>query len=222
MKYFAMKVKQETSSSKSEAALKPVRSKKPYKSGQANLTGVNEPEAAAYATIRPAISRSLLRQHDQQGTLKNRTLTEYLVVASKAGRTSVQFANEGMAVHKISFDEKLDVIEGGFTKKGLLELKDRYGISSEALAKILNITNRTIQNKPMTFKFTGNVAEKILGLSEIYSYGMEVFEEQDKFRRWLQVLNPILNNRRPLELLSTQLGMQQVKHELARIDYGIY
>lgn len=93
-------------------------------------------------------------------------------------------------VHKISFNDKLAVIESGFTKKQLLVLKDRYGISLELLAKILNITHRTIQNKPIAFKFTGNVAEKILGLSELYSYGIEVFEDDDKFRRWLDVPNP--------------------------------
>lgn len=147
---------------------------------------------------------------------------DLLVYNNKGGQSSIEFKKTGIPVHEISFDEKLQVIESGFPKKQLLELKERYGISLETMAKILDIAGRSIQNKPIGFKFTGNVAEKILALSDIYSYGTEVFEERDKFIKWLDTPNPVLNNKSPVELLLTQLGMQQVKQELARIDYGIY
>lgn len=160
--------------------------------------------------------------HVKENLIKSKFPTDSLVYINKAGQASVEFNKEGTPVHEISFEEKLDVIQRGFFKEQLLELKDRYGISLKVMANILNITDRSIQNKPKRFKFTGNIAEKMLGLSEIYSYGIEVFEERDKFRKWLDTPNPVLNNKRPVELFLTQLGMQQVRQELARIDYGIY
>ena len=147
---------------------------------------------------------------------------DLLVYINKGEQSSIAFKKSGTPVHEISFDEKLNIIQNGFSKEQLLELKERYGISLETMAKILDIADRSIQNKSLDFRFTGNVAEKILGLSDIYSYGMEVFEERDKFRKWIDTPNPVLANKRPLELFLTQLGMQQVKQELARIDYGIY
>ena len=101
-------------------------------------------------------------------------------------------------------------------------MKDKYGFSLDTLSKILDITDRSIQNKSKDYIFTGNVAEKIFGLSEVYSYGIEVFEERGKFIHWLATPNPILDNKKPVELLFTLLGMQQVKQELGRIDYGIF
>ncbi len=194
---------------------------KRYSKIPSNTSMVKEPDFAAYvAPKHSALHLVPGRLSKKNIPLKNEGMR--LVPVSKSTKRNSHSTADERPVHKISFNEKLQVIENGFQKKSLLQLKDKYGITSDALAKILNITNRTIQSKAMTFKFTGNVAEKILGLSEVYSYGMEVFEEEEKFRAWLQVGSPVLGSKRPLDLLCTQLGMQQVLQELARIDYGIY
>jgi len=147
---------------------------------------------------------------------------EMITYVSDENSPDIKFGKKGMPIHSISFDEKVDLINAGISKKQLLELKNRYGFTLDTLSKILDITDRTIQNKSNDFKFKGNVGEKILGLSELYSYGMEVFQDRDKLRGWLSTPNPILNNKSPVELFLTNAGMQQVKQELGRIDYGIY
>ena len=147
---------------------------------------------------------------------------ELLVYVSHKGKPGLMFEKKGTPVHAISFDEKLGIINRGITKKELLVLKDKFDFSLVILSRILDITDRTIQIKPDGFRFTGNVAEKILNLSELYSYGTEVFQERSRFIKWLDTPNPVLNDKRPEELLVTALGMEQVKQELARLDYGIY
>lgn len=200
----------------SEVKPKSVRTLKPsLKSSKQSST---QREAVNYK-----VGSNTKASHDKGKVItKTKSPGDLLVYINKNGQYSIEFKKAGIPVHKISFDEKISVIQSGFLKEQLLELKERYGISLETMAKILDIADRSIQNKPLDFRFTGNVAEKILGLSDIYSYGVEVFEERDKFRKWIDTPNPVLDNKRPLELFSTQLGMQQVKQELARIDYGIY
>lgn len=147
---------------------------------------------------------------------------DFLVFNDTGVSSGLQYKKKGAPIHTISFNDKIRIIDSGISKRELLLLKDRFGFSLETLSNILDITDRTIQNKPHEFRFTGNVAEKIMSLSELYSYGMDVFEERSKFIKWLDTPSQVLNNKRPLDLFRTMLGMELVKQELGRIDYGIY
>ena len=190
----------------------------------------SEPRVTASISTKKRHTREYLGSSDRQdeATAKKGSTTpaifpkDVLAYVNNAGGSSIEFKDKGTPVHEISFDERLSLIQSGFSKVLLLKLKERYAFSLQTIAKILNITDRSIQNKPKGFRFTGNIAEKIFGLSDLYSYGIDIFEDRDKFRKWLDTPSPILNNKRPIELFLTQLGMQQVRQELARIDYGIY
>ena len=187
-----------------------------------------QPSKKAYA--KPSTRGDLAKSGDPvekaNKVVKNSSVlfdtNELITYVSDENSPNIKFGKKGAPIHTISFDEKVDLINAGISKKQLLELKNRYGFTLDTLSKILDITDRTIQNKSNDFKFKGNVGEKILGLSELYSYGMEVFQDRDKLRGWLSTPNPILNNKSPVELFLTNAGMQQVKQELGRIDYGIY
>lgn len=50
----------------------------------------------------------------------------------------------------------------------------------------------------------------------------EVLGGQEKATHWLNRPNRALGGRRPLDLLDTDLGIQQVEQVLGRIEYGVY
>jgi putative toxin-antitoxin system antitoxin component (TIGR02293 family) len=132
------------------------------------------------------------------------------------------YGDNNLPLHAIAWDEKIELIQDGISKADLMKLKENYGFTLEELSRILDITPRTIQGKALSDKFTGNVGEKILALAGLYSYGLEVFDDEHKYKRWLYTPSPVLKNFKPVELLSTMTGMEEVKHELGRIDYGVY
>jgi uncharacterized protein (DUF2384 family) len=59
-------------------------------------------------------------------------------------------------------------------------------------------------------------------LAELLSYGREVFESKERFNRWLKEPSNALSGNAPLELLDTLYGIDEVKKELGRIEYGVY
>ncbi|MEI6947544.1 MbcA/ParS/Xre antitoxin family protein [Paraflavisolibacter sp. H34] len=132
------------------------------------------------------------------------------------------YGGKDLPLHAIAWDEKIEMIRDGISKADLMYLKDGYNFTLDDLSRILDITPRTIQGKLPSDRFTGNVGEKILALGELYSYGIEVFEEEQKFKRWLNTPNPVLKNHKPVDLLTTMVGMKEIKNELGRIDYGVY
>ena len=55
---------------------------------------------------------------------------------------------------------------------------------------------------------------------ELLEYGLEVFNgESEKFKRWLEKENKYLNAK-PSDLIKTQEGIETVRKELNRIEYG--
>ena len=49
-----------------------------------------------------------------------------------------------------------------------------------------------------------------------------MLEDRDNAGRWLQKPNRALGGVAPLDLLSSDLGAEQVETILVRIDYGVY
>jgi putative toxin-antitoxin system antitoxin component (TIGR02293 family) len=70
-------------------------------------------------------------------------------------------------------------------------------------------------------KFNATTSEKIIEITMLNKYGIEVFGEQDKFNTWLKTENIALGGIRPKELLDSSFGIQILKDELTRIEQGI-
>jgi len=56
----------------------------------------------------------------------------------------------------------------------------------------------------------------------IFKLGLLVFEDKDKFKRWLSKTNMILDYKKPIDLLKTDKGKLQVVNCLWKIEYGDY
>ena len=69
--------------------------------------------------------------------------------------------------------------------------------------------------------FDSNSSEKIIEIALLYKYGIEVFGNKEKFNTWLETKNVALGGIVPKELLDNTFGINLLKDELTRIEYGI-
>lgn len=89
-------------------------------------------------------------------------------------------------------------------------------------ANILDISTKTLHRyKQASTSFKSSSSEKIIELSEVTKVGMEVFEDMDQFKLWLDTPNFSLGSLKPIELLKDSYGKELVIGELTRINYGI-
>ena len=58
--------------------------------------------------------------------------------------------------------------------------------------------------------------------SQIEKRALEVFSDQEKANRWMSELNRALANRRPIDLVNTEIGFEEVNDVLTRIASGTY
>jgi uncharacterized protein (DUF2384 family) len=53
-------------------------------------------------------------------------------------------------------------------------------------------------------------------------YGLTIFGDTLTLREWLKTPSEALGNVTPLSIMDTLSGIQEIKKELGRIDYGVY
>jgi len=91
-------------------------------------------------------------------------------------------------------------------------------------AKFLNISLKSLQRYKVEkdFVFKPIHSEKIIELAEVTQLGETVFNDQEKFYKWLNQTSSALGNMKPLDLLNDSYGKELVTNELHRIDQGIF
>ncbi|QEC52171.1 putative toxin-antitoxin system antitoxin component (TIGR02293 family) [Anseongella ginsenosidimutans] len=124
--------------------------------------------------------------------------------------------------YELSPQQKIAKIKSGISKKDLTSLKDAASLDYDMLAELLSVARVTLINKKGEEKFNRNVSEKIMALADLYSYGFDIFGNGDKFNAWMNEPNAALGQIAPIELSDTIIGIQEVKHLVGRIAFGIF
>lgn len=118
--------------------------------------------------------------------------------------------------------DKIDAIKEGVSKEELENLKNGAELDYDTLAKLLNVTKATLHGKKGKAKFDQYISERIFLLADLYSYGYEVFGDRQKFNTWMKKENRALGGITPLSLIDTLYGLEEVRHLIGRIEYGVY
>lgn len=111
----------------------------------------------------------------------------------------------------------------GLAKTEVREVSRQLELTVRELAPILDTTERTLARRLEGAGALGkSESERLLLLRQLATHGVDVFEDQGKFNRWLRRPLPLLEGQSPLELLDTASGFQVVDELLGRIEYGVY
>lgn len=123
---------------------------------------------------------------------------------------------------RMSSDAKIELIKEGISKNDLEALKEQTGLGYEILSHILSISRPSLINKKGEDKFNQPVSDRVVALADIYSNGYDVFDDKDRFNNWMITPNRTLGGKAPIDLLDTSYGMENIKHLIGRIAYGVY
>lgn len=104
------------------------------------------------------------------------------------------------------------------------EIQKQSPFNEDDWADFLNVSTKSLQRYKAdgTHVFKPIHSEKIFELAEVTELGKEVFEDSQKFHRWLEVPNMALAGYKPFELIKSSYGKELVMDELTHIDQGIF
>ena len=115
----------------------------------------------------------------------------------------------------------IDLSRRGVTKGFLLRVARYLGLSVGQMAKLLPVTERTIQRYDRERRFTPAVSEQILQIAAVAARGEDVLGGRQAFLAWMRSPNAALGDRTPASLLGSRFGSEIVLDELGRIEHGI-
>ena len=130
----------------------------------------------------------------------------------------------GKQVLHMNLNSQMDLIElskKGISKKALNHLIKYTSLTTSQIAKLLPITERTIQRYAAGDCFNAAVSEQILEIAQIVARGEEVFGDKQKFLTWMHYENTALANKKPYDLLNSRFGTDLIMDELGRIEHGV-
>ena len=116
----------------------------------------------------------------------------------------------------------MDYQRGDFTKTYLEKLKQSAALDYDSLAAALSVTRATLINKKGDDTFSDQIAERIVALADLYSYGYEVFGDKPAFNHWMFASNQALGGLTPFSIIDNQYGREEVRNLIGRIEYGVY
>lgn len=116
---------------------------------------------------------------------------------------------------------KLSAIKQGLKPKAIQDLIEITGATQSSIAHILDLTEPTLRKYIKAGKgLNTGLSEHIIQLFELFDKGMDTFGSLEEFKNWLPHQN-ISINAIPMDLLDTLTGINIIKSELIRIDYGV-
>lgn len=95
------------------------------------------------------------------------------------------------------------------------------GLPLRTVAEALGIPERTVHRLKRARVISAGFADRVARVHDVLDRATEVLGGRDAARQWLMRPVPALGGRRPLSLLDTSLGWEQVKQMLGRLEHGV-
>lgn len=116
----------------------------------------------------------------------------------------------------------VELARKGISKKSLLKLADIGALSLKQFSELLPVSLRTLQRYNDDDLLPPEVSEHALLVAEVLGKGIDVFNNREQFRHWLQTPSVALAGQTPFSLLDTSFGSRMVTDELGRLEQGVY
>lgn len=128
-------------------------------------------------------------------------------------------------VHAFAGDPSSLIVRmrSGTPARSVPETAGRIGISNERLYEVLRLPSSTIKARISKDQALAPAEQdRLYRVERVFGRAVQVLENEDAARKWINRENRSLGGESPLSLLDTEAGYELVLDTLARIEYGVY
>ena len=120
----------------------------------------------------------------------------------------------------------LTLTEQGLPITALKSLQNELGLTNKETTELMGLSESTLirRYKPVNVehRLTRDETDKLIHVAKVVARGREVYGSETKFGQWIRSDVRALGNRKPLDLLWSSLGREQILELLIRIEHGMY
>lgn len=128
----------------------------------------------------------------------------------------------GKAVfHKhISSDvELVNIVHAGLPFRSLEHVLNERILSKEEVFKLIT-PQRSLDRRRVSNKLSEEESDKLVRFLRVRAFAHQVLGDQEA-EIWLRTQNPLLEDKKPIDLLDSDVGARLVESLIGRIAYGI-
>jgi len=125
----------------------------------------------------------------------------------------------------ITFKDSKDYIKvsrAGLSFAQMKKILKFTGIPLKKISKLISLSSRQIARYSNETVLKSNISAHLIQILDLYKFGFKVFEDENKFKIWMNSEIRALNFQQPIDLLDTPFGIEEVRTILGRIEYGVY
>ncbi|HEV8640806.1 MAG TPA: antitoxin Xre-like helix-turn-helix domain-containing protein [Methylomirabilota bacterium] len=123
---------------------------------------------------------------------------------------------------RATYEAIIDTARTGLPYAALETIATRFEIPQETLVRVLHLPPRTLARRKKARRLSADESDRLLRLARVAARAEEVLGSRERAGAWLRGTVRALGQVRPLDLLDTDLGAQQVERILGRIEHGVY
>lgn len=118
--------------------------------------------------------------------------------------------------------EVIEEMRRGTPAKVIPELAGRLGMTQDSLFLHLRLPVQRLHERICAHALlSATEQDRIYRTHRVWKRALEVFDDENDARRWINRDNRSLGGESPLALLDTEVGYELVIDTLGRIEYGI-
>jgi putative toxin-antitoxin system antitoxin component (TIGR02293 family) len=136
-----------------------------------------------------------------------------------ASDPAIAYSNMSMRLFLV--ENAISQTRKGLNASHLQLIRKQTELELQELAKITQVTTRTLHNKKNDEPLGTTASEKLISLMRLFKRGTEVFGSEQSFKKWLKTSLPVLKNETPLQQLDTVFGFELVSDMLGKIEHGV-
>lgn len=116
----------------------------------------------------------------------------------------------------------IELSRKGLTMSQLRGILNFANLSLKDISSILSISERQLTRYENDKILRIDISAQLIQIAELYEFGYEVFEDEEKFQKWMFSEIRALGFQKPINLLDTPFGINEVRNIIGRLEYGVY
>jgi putative toxin-antitoxin system antitoxin component (TIGR02293 family) len=128
-----------------------------------------------------------------------------------------------LGMKALKTDDLLKKVQDGFVFDVFEHLTKNIALPPRELAVVVQISSRTLDRRRERGRLEPAESDRILRVSRVFAAAIELFEgDAVAARRWMLQKQKALGEKRPLDLLGTELGARDVEALIGRLEHGVF
>lgn len=128
-----------------------------------------------------------------------------------------------LGLNRFDFPGLIERIEKGLPYTALERLQRNTGFTTEQMIDLLQIPKRTLARRKESGRLSAEESDRLVRLARVYAKALHLFGgDIESATDWLVRAQRAFGGTRPIEMIRTDVGAQEVETLIFQLEHGVF